>query len=214
MSAMQLGWLTNHYEQGKITQEEFTSLYARITNSERESVQRPSSKKLNGVTKTNSVARLHPETRRTLARVRTFKQLVRCVNYALVLALISIIYLSAEHYQITGSLPAVSISGLKTLLTQSARKPLPSDIKLAAEYLSQQSNWDEAHINQLSENWQKIGPSARKRYSHEHWFQTLTLVLSLQIVEQRRLAKSGDKHAVQQALLLSKLADQLEKGTA
>ena len=213
MSALQVAWLTNHYEQGKITQEEFTSLFKRIRMSEKESVV--------GVNKESDtkraklkVARLHPETRRTLARVRTFKKLVRVMNYTMLLALISVVYLSAEHYQVTGSLPNMSVAGLEKLLTQTPRKPLPSDIKLAAEFLSQQSDWDESHVSQFSERWQNTLSSERVRFSNEYWFQGLRLALSLHIVEQRILAKNGNRKAIQQAVLLTQLAEKLENQSA
>lgn len=209
MSALQISWLTNHYEQGKITQEEFTSLYQRITLLEKESEQ---SAKLNRAQSNakQRVARLHPETRRTLARVRSFKKLVKAVNYTIALALISVIYLSAEHYQVTGDLPPFSIAGLEKLLTQDPLKPLPSDIKLASEYLSEQANWDEQHISQYLDRWQNTLVSERQRYNEEHWFQGLKLALSLRIVEQRKLAKTGNERAIQQALLLTQMAEQLE----
>lgn len=213
MSAVQLGWLANHFEQGKITQEEFTSLYARINNSEKEAVtrQRQVVKSSRVVSK---VARLHPETRRTLARVRTFKKLVSVVNYTMVLALISVIYLAAEHYQVTGSLPSANIAGLEKLLTQTPRKPLPMDIRQAAEVLSQHSSWDESHIQQFKERWDNTLLSERQRYSKEHWFQSLRLVLSLHIIEQRSLAKSGNRKAMQHTILLTQLEKFLEKDTA
>ena len=213
MSALQVAWLTNHYEQGKITQEEFTSLFKRIRMSEKESVV--------GVDKESDtkraklkVARLHPETRRTLARVRTFKKLVRVMNYTMLLALISVVYLSAEHYQVTGSLPKMSVAGLEKLLTQTPRKPLPSDIKLAAEFLSQQSDWDESHVSQFSERWQNTLSSDRVRFSNQYWFQGLRLALSLHIAEQRILAKNGNRKAIQQAVLLTQLAEKLENQSA
>ncbi|WP_455375848.1 hypothetical protein [Kaarinaea lacus] len=213
MSALQVAWLTNHYEQGKITQEEFTSLFKRIRMSEKESVV--------GVDKVSDtkraklkVARLHPETRRTLARVRTFKKLVKVMNYTMLLALISVVYLSAEYYQVTGSLPKMSVAGLEKLLTQTPRKPLPSDIKLAAEFLSQQSDWDESHVSQFSERWQNTLSSDRMRFSNEYWFQGLRLALSLHIAEQRILAKNGNRKAIQQAVLLTQLAEKLENQSA
>jgi hypothetical protein len=213
MSALQVAWLSNHYEQGKITEEEFTSLFRRITMAEKESV-RGSGSKSDEKNSVKKVARLHPETRRTLARVRIFKKLARAVNYTMILALVSVIYLSAEHYQITGKLPDMSLAGLENLLTQTPRKPLPSDIKLAADFLSQQSEWDESHVNQFSERWRNTLTSERERYSGEHWFRGLQLALSLHIVEQRIRAKNGDPHAIQQAVLLTQLARQLENESA
>ena len=210
MSALQINWLTSHYEQGKITQEEFASLYRRINLSEKQAAsvtsQKDNSKKLSPV----KIARLHPETRRTLARVRTFKKLVKLANYTMVLAVISLVYLAAERYQITGSLPSFSLAGLEQLLTQTPRKPLPSDIKLAAEFLSQQTNWSEQHINQFADRWENTLINDRVSYGNEHWFRELKLSLSLHIAEQRILAKKGDYHAIQQALLLTNLATKLE----
>lgn len=213
MSALQIAWLTNHYEQGKITQDEFTSLYQRITLSEKET-EKQSAQAGGKSTNRAKVARLHPETRRTLARVRIFKKLVKAVNYTIALALISVIYLSAEHYQVTGTLPAFSAAGLEKLLTQEPLKPLPSDIKLAAEYLMQQPEWDEQHINQLTSRWQNLLISERQRYNDEHWFQGLKLALSLRIAEKRKLAKGGDDQAIHKSVLLTQLSEQLENTSA
>lgn len=200
MSAMQLGWLTSHYEQGKITSEEYAALYQRITTGE--TVQQPGEQK---------VARLHPETRRTLARVRSFKKLALMVNYGLALCLISIVYLSIEHYQVSGSLPEMSAAGLERLLTQAPLKPLPSDLEMAAEFLSQQSNWDERYISQIQDRWQNTLISERERISSEQWFHVFQLALSLQIIEQGKLARRGNTNAIQQAIRLSTLAAQLEE---
>jgi len=209
MSALQVSWLTSHFEQGKITQEEFASLYKRITLSEKQAA---NSRLAQGpvVNSRLKVARLHPETRRTLVRVRSFKKLVRLANYTMILALISVVYLAAERYQITGQLPSMSLSGLEQLLTQTPLKPLPSDIKLAAEYLYQQTDWNEQHVNQFSERWHNTLVSERVRYSNEHWFHSLKLALSLHIAEQSILARKGDRQAIKQAVLLSGLAKQLE----
>ena len=217
MSALQISWLTNHYEQGKITQEEFTSLYRRIAMSERQAARSKSESKSDSANKSITgvkVARLHPETRRTLARVRTFKKLVKVANYTMVLAVICIVYLSAERYQVTGSLPSLSLAGLEQLLTQTPREPLPSDIKLAAEFLSQQSDWNEQHIHQFSNRWENTLVSERERYSEEHWFRELKLAISLHIAEQRIMARKGDRHAIQQTVLLTNLAEILENESA
>ena len=211
MSATQIGWLTNHFEQGKITQDEFTALYERIRQAEKDFANKQD---YTGNVAQGRVARLHPETRRTLARVRCFKKLVKLVNYTMLLAIISVVYLAAEHYQVTGTMPSLNIAGLEKLLTQEPLKPLPSDIKLAAEYLAGQSRWDEQHVNQFLDRWHNTLLSERQRFSGEHWFQGLKLALSLHIVEQRKLAKTGNGHAIKQAVLLTQMAEQLEEASA
>lgn len=216
MSALQISWLTNHYEQGKITSEEFTSLYRQITLAEKQ-IKASNAESFstgdmvsNGKSK-RKVMRLHPETRRSLARVRSFKGLARLMSYTMVVAFISIVYLSAEHYQVTGSLPSASIDGLEKLLTQAPREPLPSDFKLAAEYLSGQTDWHEVHVQQLSERWQNMQVSEREQYLDTDWFKALQLSLSLHIIEMKSLARQGDRLAIQQAALLTQLAKNLEK---
>lgn len=211
MSATQIGWLTNHFEQGKITQDEFTALYKQIRQAEKKSDTDFSAGQHPVKTR---VARLHPETRRTLARVRCFKKLVKLVNYTMVLAIISVVYLAAEHYQVTGTVPALNLAGLEKLITQEPLKPLPSDIKLAGEFLAGQSDWDEQHVNQFMDRWNNTLLSERQRYSNEYWFQSLKLALSLHIVEQRKLAKTGNGHAIKQAVLLTQMAEQLEEASA
>ena len=213
MSALQISWLTNHYEQGKITQEEFASLYRRINLSEKQAANAPLQLAESKKTAEITVARLHPETRRTLARVRTFKKLVRLSNYLMVLSVICVVYLSAERYQITGSLPSFNLAGLEQLLTQTPLEPLPSDIRLAAEYLSRQTSWSQQYINQFADRWQNTLINDRASYSNEHWFRGLKLALSLHIAEQRMLARKGDHNAIQQALLLTGLAEKLENTT-
>lgn len=211
MSATQIGWLTNHFEQGKITQDEFTALYKRIRQAEKDLGNKQGY--VDNVAQSR-VARLHPETRRTLARVRCFKKLVKFVNYMMAMAIISVVYLAAEYYQVAGTMPPLNLSGLEKLLTQEPLKPLPSDIKLAAEYLAGQSQWDEQHVSQFLDRWHNTLLSERQRYSGEHWFQSLKLALSLHIVEQRKLAKAGKGHAIKQALLLTQMAEQLEETSA
>lgn len=214
MSALQISWLTNHYEQGNITREEFSSLYSRIRQTEKEELRKNTNQDVGHEAAQIKVARLHPQTRRTLARVRGFKKLVTLGNYTMALALVSVIYLSAEHYQIAGTLPPLSFAGLEKLLTKEPLKPLPTDIKLAAEFLSEQPEWDEQHVNQFLDRWQNTLQSERVRYSSEHWFQGLQLALSLHIIEQKKLAKGGNGNAIQQAVLLNQMAEQLEKGAS
>ena len=208
MSALQVRWLNNHFAQGKISQEEFASLYTLIASSEAEAQQ------FIGNAKSSGVPRLHPMTRRTLAQLRGFKIMARTVNYLLVIALISFIYLVTENYQVTGTLPAFSIEGLEKVLTQTPRKPLPQDVRLAAEVLFEQSAWYEEHVIQFAGRWQALDQAQQREYQQTHWFKSFLLALSLQIVEQRGLAKQGNKQAMQQALLLVNLSRQLQNSPA
>ena len=208
MSALQVRWLNNHFAQGKISKEEFASLHSLIAHSEAEAQQSI------GVVKSKGVPRLHPMTRRTLAQVRLFRTLAKVVNYLLVIAFVSVIYLVAENYQITGTLPAFNLEGLEKVLTQTPRKPLPSDIMLAAEALSGDSGWYNEHINQFASQWQALDQRQQQQYQRTRWFKTFQLSLSLQIFEQRALAKQGNKKAMQQALALTNLSKQIEKSTS
>jgi len=232
MSALQLTWLTNHYEQGKITPDEFTSLYRRIAQTEKQlrlqkcpelkvaefpkvPNRKPvESKSLNeSDQKKFSISQLHPATRRALVRVRSFKKLVQVMNYLIALFIVSTVYLSMEYYKVSGSLPSINLAGLEQLFTQTPRKPLPSDLKLAAEFLADQSDWYDDHVIQFAENWRNTLLSDRQQYSNEHWFHGFKLALSLHIAEQRYLAKSGDSHAIQHTVLLTQLAEQLEQNS-
>jgi len=203
MSALQVRWLNSHFAQGKISREEFASLFHLIAHSEAQAQHSIETVKAKGV------PRLHPMTRRILIQVRIFKTLAKLINYLLVVALISFIYLVAENYQVTGSLPELSMKGFEKVLTQTPRKPLPSDIIQAAETLSGQSSWYEEHVNQFSSQWLALEENQRQQYLDTRWFKAFVLALSLHIVEQRTLAKQGDSEAMHKVLPLVNLSKQL-----
>lgn len=207
MSATQVRWLTNHFAQGKISKEEFASLYSRITNSEQQAHS-------SDVNPQRKVLRLHPVTRRVLAQIRVFKFVAKISTYLLMLAMMSVIYIAFDYYKTNGTLSTFNVSAVERYFAQVTQQSLPADIKEAAEFLANESNWTERHIYQFLEKWQSLADSRQREFQGQDWFRSFNLALSLQIADQRALIKQGDKKALQRKLLLVRLAENIDKKKA
>jgi len=208
MSVLQVKWLTQDFEQGKITREEFESLFSIINRSEQAAQQQ------NSLLTNGRALRLHPLTRRVLVQLRIYKKLITVVNYLIILSILSFVYLYAQYYQDTGTFPEFSINGFSDVISQAIRKPLPRDVEMAAEFLSSESGWSEAHISQFTGLWQSLEPKMQDQYQQTLWYRSFLLALSLQITEQRTIAKQGNEEAIQRSILLVKLANLLENKTS
>ena len=203
MSVLQLKWLTNDFEKGKISREEFESLFTVINRSEK-AAQKSS------ISQTGKALRLHPITRRVLCQLRIYRKLTNVINYVILLSVLSFVYLCASYYKETGSLPELSLQGFTSILSQITYKPLPRDVELAAEFLSSEAGWNEEHIRQFLNLWQALDPKLKQQYQETIWYRSFLLSLSLQITEQRTLAKRGDVDAIQKSLALVKMEHVLE----
>jgi hypothetical protein len=206
MSALQLRWINYHFAHGNISREEFTSLRKRIAQSEQaQNADTESQRK---------VFRLHPQTRRVLAQIRTFKSVARVASYFLFVAIISAAYIVADHYKTTRTITDLRLDVFESYFTHtSPQQPLPSDIQSAAEYLVLNSNWNEQHIHQFLSQWQALDRTLQKEYQGQNWFRSFSLALSLHIADQRALLKQGDKAAIKRNLALVKLADEIDGNT-
>ena len=188
MSATQVRWLTNHFAQGKISREEFESLYSRIANSEQQSYAKNEHAQ-------RKVLRLHPVTRRVLVQIRIFKNVAKLSKYAVMLAMISGVYIAFDYYKTNGTLSTFNVSAIESYFAQLTRNNLPTDKR---------------HIYQFLQQWQNLDNSRKQEYQNQDWFRSFNLALSLQIADQRALIKQGDKMALQRKLLLVKLSENID----
>jgi len=203
MSATQVRWLTNHFAQGKISKEEFASLYSKITNSEQQTHSENSNLQ-------RKVLRLHPVTRRVLVQIRVFKTVAKFSTYLLMLAMMSGIYIAFDFYKTNGTLATFNVSAVERYFAQVTQSSLPTDTKEAAEFLANESHWNESHIYQFLAQWQDLDSNRKQEYQRQGWFRSFNLALSLQIADQRALIKQGDKKALQRKLLLVKLSENID----
>lgn len=204
MSAIQLRWLTTHFAQGKISREEFETLYFRVANSQKKEARTKNAQPQ------RKVLRLHPVTRRVLTQIRVFKIGAKLSSYLIMLAMMSFIYIAIDFYKTNGTLSNFSLAAVESYLTQVGQQNLPTDIKQAADFLANESRWTERHIYQFLEQWQSLELARQQEYQKQEWFRSFNLALSLQIADQRALIKKGDKKALQRKLLLSKLSEKIE----
>jgi len=204
MSAVQLKWLTNNFAQGRISREVFESVFHSLKDSEDAALQE------NTLLSTGKPVRLHPVTRRVLCQLRIYRRIVNVVNYIIIFSGLGIVYLGASYYQHMGSLPEFSMAGFNSLVSQLYQKPLPNDIKQAAEFLSGESDWSENHVTQFLTMWESLDPQLQQQYQKDLWYRSFLLALSLQITEQRTLAKRGHENALQKSVTLVKLSSILE----
>lgn len=207
MSATQVRWLTNHLAQGKISKEEFASLYSRIVNSEQQDAD-------TNINSQRKVLRLHPVTRRVLVQIRVFKFVAKISTYLLMLAMMSVIYIAFDYYKTYETLSTFNVSAVERYFAQVTQTNLPTDIKGAAEFLANESNWTERHIYQFLEQWQLLDSAKQREFQSQDWFRSFNLALSLQIADQRALIKQGDKKALQRKLLLVRLSENIDKKKA
>ncbi|WP_455206801.1 hypothetical protein [Kaarinaea lacus] len=202
MSAIQLRWINYHFAHGNISREEFASLRKRIAQSEKQQT--------TDIESQRKVLRLHPQTRRVLAQIRVFKSVATYAKYMLLLGFMSAAYIIVDHYQHTGSLTGLNFDVFENYFTKAPQEALPSDIKLAAEYLVSKSDWNEQHIRQFMTQWQSLDKKLRQEYRGQSWFRSFSLALSLQIVDQRALVKQGEKTAIKRNLVLAKFAEEID----
>lgn len=206
MSALQLRWINYHFAHGNISREEFATLRKRVAQPEK-------AQSVDGVVQPRKVLRLHPQTRRVLAQIRVFKSVAKLATYFLLVTAISAAYIVTDHYRQTGTLTDVSLLTFEDYFMQAVQKPLPSDIKQAAIFLTENSSWSDIHIQQFMQLWQSLDKTQQKQYPHQGWFQSFSLALSLHIADQKALIKKGDKSAIKRQIALIKLAEFIDRGT-
>ncbi|WP_455220574.1 hypothetical protein [Kaarinaea lacus] len=204
MSALQLRWINYHFAHGKISREEFASLRKRVAQ--------PDQAQGTAGVQQRKVLRLHRQTRRVLAQIRVFKSVAKLATYFLLLAAMSAAYIVTDHYRNTGSLADINLAVFENYFTQAVQEPLPSDIKQAAQYLTEKSNWNDQHVSQFMTLWQSLDETRQQQYQQQGWFQSFSLALSLHIADQRALIKKGDKSAIKRQLTLVKLAEVIDRG--
>ncbi|MGD8570456.1 MAG: hypothetical protein PVJ39_20380 [Gammaproteobacteria bacterium] len=207
MSALQVRWLTEHLSQGKITREEFASLYTLVASTTQNLDQGTNQQR-------RTVPRLHPVTRRILVQIRMFKAVARAARNLLLIGVMCACYLAWEAYhQESGQNFNISaITGYFTgaLFTGATLQPLPSGIKPAAEYLSDRNNWQGPHIKEFDQRWQTLTQDKQNQYRETEWFRAFSLALALQIADQRALAKSGNVDAARRQQILKNLAQSIK----
>jgi len=207
MSALQLRWINYHFAHGNISREEFATLRKRIAQPDQ-------SQGVDAVdaTQPRKVLRLHRQTRRVLAQIRVFRSVAKLATYFLLVTAISAAYIVTDHYRKTGSLADVSLLTFENYFKQVTQESLPSDIKQAAQYLTENSNWSDLHVQQFMMLWQSLDKTQQQQYQQQGWFQSFSLALSLHIADQKALIKQGDKNAIKRQLALVKLAEFIDQG--
>ncbi|MGD8571779.1 MAG: hypothetical protein PVG89_17315 [Gammaproteobacteria bacterium] len=205
MSALQVRWLTEHLSQGKITREEFASLYARVTTANR-----AANEEQDGA-QHKKVLRLHPMTRRILIQIRAFKTVARGAKILLFIGLVIASYYAWQIYQSDDmTMAQFGKSTINALLSGTIAKPLPEDFQAAARFLSGQNNWALMHVNEFTARWAALDVTTQEQYKKSEWFRSFSLALALQIADQHALAKNGDVGALRRHEELVKLANMIE----
>lgn len=203
MSALQLRWLTEHLSQGKITREEFASLYSLVASPAQDADQL-------GNQKRRAVPRLHPVTRRILVQIRMFKAVAKGARNLLLIGVMCACYVAWDVYhQDRGGQP-FDISMLASYVTGTTVQPLPPGIKPAAQFLSDRNDWQGANIREFDQRWQTLSQDKQNKYRQTEWFRAFSLALALQIADQRALAKNGNVDAARRQRALKNLAQSIQ----
>jgi hypothetical protein len=207
MSALQVRWLTEHLSQGKITREEFASLYTLVAATTQNTDHGTNQQR-------RTVPRLHPVTRRILVQIRMFKAVARWARNLLFIGLMSACYVvwDAYHHDSGQHFDISAITGYFTgaMFAGTNGQPLPSGIKPAAEYLSDRNDWQAPHIREFDQRWQTLSQDKQNNYRQTEWFRAFSLALALQIADQRALAKSGNVDAARRQQALKNLAQSIQ----
>lgn len=206
MSAIQVRWLADHLSQGKISREEFASLYNRVM------AEREQAAGIDAITARRRVQRLHPVTRRILAQIRVFKRMARVARYLLVIGVAGALYAAwSNDLQFNDDLLKGQIVTSLLSLSPAWVPSLAPDIRQATEQLAGWANWNVQSVNEFNRRWRALPTQKIKTYQGTAWYRGFELALALQIAEQRALAKTGGGQAVLKAQVLDRLRHTLER---
>ncbi|MEJ2181660.1 MAG: hypothetical protein P8Y28_14835 [Gammaproteobacteria bacterium] len=95
------------------------------------------------------------------------------------------------------------------LIIKGNPEPLPDDLRLATEYLSNTAIWERVHIKQYTKQWAQLDDQEKDVIRKTNWFQEFSLLASIKKVEHEKRIINGDIGSIQNLNELGALANSL-----
>jgi hypothetical protein len=98
---------------------------------------------------------------------------------------------------------------LATLVIDGRPEPLPEDIQLAVDYLSNNPDWERLHVREIKTRWLDIDAEEKAVIRKTHWFQEFSLLVEVKKIEQQKQLRNGNIDVVRSLAELRELSDAL-----
>ena len=197
--------LAKHYVKGSLSRKQFVSLSASLAQFEQYVQSKRMFAQLVGFLRCPSDLRIY-----TIKwRVKTVWRFIKRVFFAL-LILSAIVFWridTEDLYAMWGS--EFDVYHFADLIIKGNPEPLPDDLRLATEYLSNTAIWERVHIKQYTKQWAQLDDQEKDVIRKTNWFQEFSLLASIKKVEHEKRIINGDLGSLQNLNELGALANSL-----
>ncbi|MCI0505932.1 MAG: hypothetical protein L0Z73_07440 [Gammaproteobacteria bacterium] len=198
--------IAKHYVKGSLSKEQFVSLSASLALVERYA------QSGNIVKKFISLFLCTKELRNYSIKCR-IKSVWRIINYAwlALLALSAAVVWRVDMEDLRDMWQSeIDVVQLADLVIAGTPEPLPEDMRMAVEYLSENSEWERLHVKQIRTRWAQLDAREKDVIRQTHWYREFLLLVTIKKVEEqkRQTTKSG-KRTVRYLAELHELSDLL-----
>ena len=197
--------LARHYVKGSLSRKQFVSLSASLAQVEQYAQSKKFLSQLIAFIRSPSDLRIY-----TIKwRIKTIWRLIKYVFLSL-LILSAIVFWRID----TDDLYAMwqsefDVYHFAELFVEGSPEPLPDDLRLATEYLSNATNWERLHVKQYTEQWMGLDDREKNIIRKANWFQEFSLLTSIKKVEYEKRIVNGDISSVKDLSALDELANSL-----
>ncbi|WP_455222715.1 hypothetical protein [Kaarinaea lacus] len=95
------------------------------------------------------------------------------------------------------------------LVVEGTPEPLPDDMRMAVDYLSNHSSWERLHVKQIRTRWMELNENEKNTIKQTRWFREFALMVVIKKVEQQKRLRNGDIAVVKNLTELRELSDVL-----
>lgn len=197
--------LARHFVDGDLTKTQFMSLNAALAEMEHFKQCRNFFRKFTGLLKcSGTVVRYSIKWRvKTLWRIIKYS-LIACT----VFSLFSVYRIGIDNLTDMAH-DGVAVKEFFTLLVEGAPEPLPGNIRLAAEYLSDTPQWRRQHVKQFKTMWDGVAENKKPAIRETMWFRTFYVLALIEEAELKKLALSQQDGSMQNVRELRALVNAL-----
>jgi hypothetical protein len=198
--------IAKHYVKGSLTKEQFISLSASLALVERYA------QSGNFVKKFISLFLCTKELRNYSIKCR-IKFVWRIINYAwlALLALAAVVLWRVDSDDLRDMWQSdIDVFHLMDLVIAGTPEPLPEDMRMAVEYLSENYEWERLHVKQIRTQWAQLDAREQDVIRQTHWFREFSLMVMVKKVEeQKRQTINSGKRTVRYLAELHEISDLL-----
>lgn len=194
--------LAKHYVKGSLSRKQFVSLSASAAQVEQTAQSKRVLAQLIGFIRCPSDLRIY-----TIKwRIKTVWRFIKYVFLTLLIFsaivfwridtedLYAMWYSKIDVYQFAG------------LIIKGNPEPLPDDLRLATEYLTNAAIWERLHIKQYTKQWVQLDDREKDVIRKTNWFQEFSLLASIKKAEHEKRVINGDFSSMQNLKVLDTLA--------